>query len=73
MQRMAGVAGCTHLTELLLGPVTTTAMQTIGPARAAASSDRKDGRPPPMLDTCHALARGSDVVRRHWPEYWEKK
>ena len=68
MQRMAGVAGCTHLTEL-----TTTAMQTIGPARARRQQATPDGRPPPMLDTCHALARGSDVVRRHWPAFWEKK
>ncbi|MFO1113699.1 MAG: DUF2889 domain-containing protein [Rhodospirillales bacterium] len=71
MQRMGGVAGCTHLTELLLGPLTTTALQTIGPARARRQQAAPDGRPPPILGTCHALARDSDVVRRHWPEFWE--
>ena len=28
LERMGGVKGCTHFTELLLGPLTTTAMQT---------------------------------------------
>lgn len=73
LERMGGVAGCTHLTELLLGPVTTTALQTIGPARNRRQQPQESGRPPPILDTCHALARGSDVVRRHWPEFWENK
>lgn len=73
LQRMAGVAGCTHLTELLLGPMTTTAFQTIGPARSRRQQAQEGGKPPPILDTCHALARGSDVVRRQWPEYWVEK
>lgn len=73
LQRMGGVAGCTHLTELLLGPLTTTAFQTIGPARSRRQQPQEGGKPPPILDTCHALARGSDVVRRQWPEYWVEK
>jgi len=73
MQRMGGVAGCTHLTELLLGPLTTTALQTIGPARNRRQQPQAGGRPPPILDRCHALARGSDVVRRQWPEFWDGK
>ncbi|MBK8174604.1 MAG: DUF2889 domain-containing protein [Rhodospirillales bacterium] len=67
--RMGGVQGCTHLSELLLGPVTTTAMQTIAGARSRRQQPADDGRPPPILDTCHALARSSDVVRRLWPEF----
>jgi len=73
LQRMGGVSGCTHLTELLLGPVTTTALQTIGPARNRRQQPQAGGRPPPILDRCHALARGSDVVRRQWPEFWDGK
>jgi hypothetical protein len=68
---MGGVKGCTHLTELLLGPVTTTAMQSIAGARSRRQEAAADGRPPPILDTCHALARTSDVVVRHWPEWHE--
>lgn len=73
MQKMGGVAGCTHLTELLLGPLTTAALQTIGPARARRQEATADGRPPPILDTCHALARDGDVVRRHWPQFWDER
>lgn len=72
LERMAGAKGCTHLTELLLGPLTTTAMQTVTAARAGRSESTRDGRPPPILDTCHALARTSDVVRRHWPQWHEE-
>jgi hypothetical protein len=72
-ERMGGVKGCTHLTELLLGPVTTTAMQTIAASRARRQEAQADGRPPPILDTCHALARTGDVVARHWPEFHEER
>lgn len=72
LDRMGGVKGCTHLTELLLGPLTATAMQTLASARTRRQEASADGRPPPILDTCHALARTSDVVRRHWPEWHEE-
>ena len=45
LARMGGVHGCTHLTELLLGPVTTTAMQTVGPARARRQTAPDDSGP----------------------------
>lgn len=70
VERMGGVRGCTHLTDLLLGPVSTTAMQTVASARSRRQEASTDGRPPPILDTCHALARTSDVVRRQWPEHY---
>ena len=73
LERMGGVNGCTHLTELLLGPLTATAMQTLAGARSRRQEASADGRPPPILDTCHALARTSDVVRRHWPEWHEEE
>lgn len=73
LAKMAGVHGCTHLTDLLLGPVTTTAMQTIAAARMRRQDAATDGRPPPILDTCHALSRSSAVVRDHWPEWHIRK
>jgi Protein of unknown function (DUF2889) len=72
VERMSGTKGCTHLTDLLLGPLTTTALQTIAAARARRQDAPADGRPPPILDTCHALSRSSDVVRQHWPEFYEE-
>ena len=73
LDRMGGIKGCTHLTELLLGPLTTTAMQTMAGARAQRQQATAEGRPPPILDTCHALARTSNVVREHWPEWHEEE
>jgi hypothetical protein len=71
LERMAGTKGCTHLTELLLGPVTTTVLQTVAPSRSRRQATSADGRPPPILDQCHALARTSEVVRQHWPEFYD--
>jgi hypothetical protein len=69
LARMAGVHGCTHLTDLLLGPVTTTALQTITAARSRRQESADAEHPPPILDTCHALSRTSEVVRAHWPKW----
>jgi len=56
----------------MLGAMATVAFQTIYPARAR---DRRgmatdEGRVPPMLGTCHALARDGDIVKRHWPKHY---
>ena len=66
-ERLGGVHGCTHLVELL-GPLATTAFQTVFPllAKKAAAADR----PPPHLDSCHALARDGELVRRHYPRWY---
>ena len=63
-----GVNGCTHLTELL-GPVATTFFQTV----YGQHYDQEDAKPPderetpPVLNTCHALASDSPVVKKRWP------
>lgn len=66
-RRLGGVQGCTHLVELL-GPLATTAMQTILPVRRA--EPRPDDGPPRHLDTCHALRRDGPVVREHYPDWY---
>jgi hypothetical protein len=69
-QRLGGTEGCTHLVELL-GPLATTAYQTIMPLKM--SEPRPEGavRPRPrILDTCHALASDGEVVRIQWPEFY---
>jgi hypothetical protein len=71
LERLGGVHGCTHLTELLLGPMTTTAMQTIMAARAR--REASGGGRPAVIDTCHALAADGDVVARQWPEFHTRK
>jgi hypothetical protein len=82
--RLGGVHGCTHIVELL-GPVATTAFQTISSGKARelerahrAKSDpapREDApskprRKPYVIDTCHAWAADGPVVRRWAPDFY---
>ena len=69
LDRVGGVRGCTHLTDMLLGPMAVTAFQTIAAARARRASADSDGNPPRLIDTCHALSSTGPVVKRDWPEF----
>ncbi|MHA1598121.1 MAG: DUF2889 domain-containing protein [Alphaproteobacteria bacterium] len=69
LERLGGVRGCTHLTDMLLGPMAVTAFQTIAPARDRRASAGEDGKPPALLDSCHALSRNGAIVERDWPEF----
>ena len=71
-ERLGGTQGCTHLVELM-GPVATTAFQTLtGPRR----KDRQNADPaqprqrPPVLDTCHGWASDGEAVRIEYPEFY---
>lgn len=73
-QKVGGVQGCTHLTELLF-PMATVAMQTIWPLmrhrkNKSDSATEKSERRPSVLDTCHAWATGSPVVKVNAPKYY---
>lgn len=72
-KRLGGTKGCAHLVELM-GPLATTAFQTIYPyrERQGQEANRKlpPGRTPPLLDTCRALASDSEVIKRMWPEFY---
>lgn len=75
-QRLGGVQGCTHLVELL-GPVATVAMQTIRPyLRHQMQGRLKDGEPDPtttrpaQLNSCHAWASDSPVIKRWMPQFY---
>ncbi|MCB1741981.1 MAG: DUF2889 domain-containing protein [Gammaproteobacteria bacterium] len=67
-KRVGRLQGCTHLVELL-GPIGTTAYQTL---------TREDAAPQPIgtrqrpywLDTCHVHALDSPVTRQEWPEFY---
>jgi hypothetical protein len=82
--RLGGVHGCTHLVELL-GPIATTAFQTIYPILASERAAREtnanasspaqakntaNAKPPPMLNTCHAYASNGPLVKKLWPEFY---
>ena len=68
---MGANRGCTHLTELL-GPIATTAIQTIASKRYSDddSSTRGKRGAARFLNTCHSYAEDSPVVKLHWPEHY---
>ena len=69
-ERFAGAQGCTHLTELL-GPLATTAYQTLSPLRLSREEvlDR-EGRPI-KIDSCYAYGSQRAVVLRRWPAFYD--
>lgn len=81
-ERLGGREGCTHLLELL-GPVSTTAFQTIQAERAQrliAEHRAKTGKPPmrqrppgekvSILDTCVSWTSDGEAVRRTYPDLY---
>lgn len=69
-QLFNGVAGCTHLTELLL-PIATTAYQTIHPRRRGEKKPKSgDSEHPRLVNSCHALRSDGEVIRQHWPQFY---
>ena len=72
--QVGGTNGCTHLTELLY-PMATAAMQTIWPLmkhrqnKADSHIEPSDKRPG-VIDTCHAWAADSPVVKMNAPKFY---
>ncbi len=66
---MGANRGCTHLTELL-GPVATTAIQTIASAKSRLGQAKARRSSNVFLDSCHTYASDSPVVKLHWPEHY---
>ena len=74
---VGGAEGCTHLVELM-GPIGTTAFQTVASSRnpkrrkqeAAGGDAPQPKRRPRLLETCHAFATDSPIVKRIWPEFY---
>lgn len=63
-ERLGGLKGCTHITELA-GSLATAAFQTF-----AGQGLSSPGRTPPQLDRCHALDTRGEVVRRFYPKWY---
>ena len=70
-ERVGGVRGCVHITELLW-PMATTAFQTIHGRRAEARTAAKEQPPrkPFFVDSCHALASDGPVIRDELPQWY---
>jgi len=67
--RVPNTESCTHLVELL-GPISTTAYQTMHFALEERENQNPQRKAPPILDQCHSLARHSPVVKVMWPEFY---
>jgi hypothetical protein len=79
-EMLGNVDGCTHLVELI-GPVATTAYQTLS-GRAAQARTLPTGEVPPelaarrqrrmkaLLNSCHSYAEDGEVVKKYFPELY---
>jgi hypothetical protein len=63
-ERLGGVKGCTHLSELA-GALATAAFQTF-----AGQGLMPDDRKPPQIDRCHALDAHGEIVARFHPKWY---
>jgi len=70
-QLFGGIAGCTHLMELL-GPLATVAYQTIGAthAQARVNLNHDPQRLPQRINSCHAFAQNGPIVKMRWPQHY---
>lgn len=71
---VGGAAGCTHLVELM-GPVATTAFQTIFPIKAresgiASAAQAEPGVRPRLLNSCKAFDAAGPLVKQYWPDHY---
>lgn len=78
-EAVGGVAGCTHLAELM-GPIATVAFQTMsgdyprqlmGKGEQDKTHGEGDDSAPFMINGCYTWRAGSPVVERDYPEYFE--
>ncbi len=63
---LGGIAGCTHLSEMV-GSLATTAFQTLAGERNLMPETVQ----PPHLDRCHALDVRGTVVQEHYPRWYQ--
>ena len=69
--------GCTHINQLLTGPLATTAYQSIIPRKnqkenKAKRKSKKKSQRPAVINTCHAFDASGANVKRLWPEFYEE-
>jgi hypothetical protein len=73
-QAMGSNRGCTHLTELL-GPIATTAIQTVFSSKSRTKNNAKQQKKlsPSFIDSCHSYSADSPVIKEHWPESYRSR
>jgi len=71
VEAMGGIKGCTHLRDMLLGPLAVTAFQTIYVLKKD-KDNIPPGKKPALLDSCHAYRFEGPVAKKRWPELFSK-
>ena len=71
-KRIPKTDSCTHVMELL-GPLSTTAYQTMHHAIESRENSKPARQQPAILNQCHSLASDSAVVKVMWPEFYTGK
>lgn len=66
-ERLGGIEGCTHISEMLGGLPTAAIQMRAGEVRETEGSN---GNKPFQLDRCHALATTAETVRRYYPRWY---
>ncbi|MFS8087207.1 MAG: DUF2889 domain-containing protein [Acidobacteriota bacterium] len=66
-ERLGGIEGCTHISEMLGGLPTVAIQMRAGEVR---DTDGTHGNQPFQLDRCHALATNTATVRRYYPRWY---
>jgi hypothetical protein len=61
---------CTHIRDLVTGPLAQAAYQTIIPMRNRKNAGQPPKRKPAVLGTCVAYDRDGPIVKRMWPQYF---
>lgn len=70
-ERLGGTLGCTHIVDLLLGPLAVTAFQSMSAVRRRRQTQNVDpARKPALMNICHAFASDGPVVKRRWPQHY---
>ncbi len=67
-ERLGGIAGCTHLTELAQ-ILPTAVIQAFAGTVIDTHGRAPDAQQPFQIDRCHALRAEGDVVRMHYPRW----
>lgn len=70
-RRLAGRAGCSHLSELA-AMLPTLAVQAFAGVVEPVRDDGSHGERPKYLDRCHGLSVEGEAVRRYFPRWYVK-
>jgi hypothetical protein len=68
-QKLGGVLGCTHITELAQ-TLPTAVIQAFAGEVIDTRGTAEDSKQPFQIDRCHALRADGDIVRVHHPRWY---